>query len=239
VIPFLLACASPPAPPDIAHYAAALRTGDCATVRDAPSRDDCWLALADEGRRLSIDPHRAGATFVPQGGANVAPPPDVCSRVEDRFLREECWFLRAEATDAPALCADTGDFRDSCRLHLLTQRFAREQPAGLVLGQGEETAAASIAAAGFALDDLRPWSTWYRWILARQVPLDRPACQTLSTSARIEACAQMALIVYRERLQVARAEQHLACGAPLPPDAAYVPDPEIERIARQPAPGCR
>lgn len=234
---FLLACARPDPvdAADLARYRDALRTGACETVTTSSLRDDCWLSLADEGRRTSMDPGSAGRTFVSAAGPNLAPPDDVCDRVEDSFLRDECWFLRAEATEDFALCKKAATFHDSCRLHLLTQRFARAPAARL--GEGEDAAREAILAAGFELDDLRPWSTWYRWILARQTPLDRPACRSLPDPARVSACEEMALIVYKGRLQLARDHGRNPCAQPVPADLAYVPDPAVDTVRG--AMGCR
>ena len=228
----LLACArvEPVEVADLGRYREALRSGACETIITASLRDDCWLSLADQGQRYSADPRSAGQQFR-GSGPQIAPPPDVCDRVEDSFLRDECWFLQAEATDDFALCAKATSFYDSCRLHLLTQRFAGVPAARL--GAGEEAAAAAITAAGFAMDDLRGWSTWYRWILTRQVPLDRPACATLSDPVRVDACQQIALVVYESRMRLAHDRRVWPCrGEPLPPDLAYVPDPEIDRMLR-------
>jgi len=94
-----------------------------------------------------------------------------------------------------------------------------------------------IKRAGFAADDLRPWSTWYRWILARQTPLDRPACRGLPDPARVSACEEMALIVYKGRLQLARDHGRNPCAQPVPGDLAYVPDPAVDTVRG--AMGCR
>ena len=180
---------------------------------------------------MSADPHSAGRRFK-DGGPDLAPPADVCDRVEDRFLRDECWFLRAEATDDVSLCAKATEFYDSCRLHLLTQRFASVAPARL--GAGEAAAALAIEEAGFALDDLRPWSTWYRWILTRQVPLDRPACSGLGDKVRVDACRGIALVVYESRMRIAHDRRQWPChGEPLSADLRYVPDPDIEALTTQ------
>lgn len=201
----LLACSR--GADDIATYRAALDDGRCERIVDPWRRDDCWIHRTEVDQR----PH--------------------CDRVTDARQQGECWFVLAEATLDPALCPRATPFADDCALHVLSLGFRALGEPGTVPGEHEVEVARRIAAAGLAPDDLRPWSAWYRQVLAGQRPLDRGACDRVADPARAEACRRTGLALYQDRLNHARDHHLWPCdGGPLPPSLATTPDPAIDAL---------
>lgn len=141
----------------------------------------------------------------------------------------ECWFRRAEAEGDGALCAKAGDYADDCRMHLLTTGFRDWAPRDAGPGDADALAATHIVAAGFAVEDLRPWSAWYRYLLERSRPFDRTACAKVADPARREACLRTGLVAWQDRLNMARDRRLWPCdGGPAPELLQHSPDPELD-----------
>lgn len=193
---------------DVQRYQAGLRSGDCGGIRDVRLKGDCLLAAAE---RQAAEPSAEG----------------LCAQIVDSTLRGECWFQLAERRDDPALCPQATPFADDCALHLLSRSFAAlkvTQPA-----EAEAEVEVRIQRTGLALDDMRPWSAWYRHVLGRQQPLDRASCAQVQAPDRQEACRMTGLALYHDRLNFARDRRIYPCdGGPLPSVLLYTPDPELD-----------
>lgn len=190
---------------DRARYVAGLASGDCAAIEDPTLRDDCRQATAEA--------------------------PADCEAVVDPTVRGECWFQLAEATSDASYCPRAAPFADDCAMHVLSRGFPTWLPKGVRPGEQEEAAAAHVAAAGLAADDIRPWSAYYRHVLGSTRPLDRAACDAVSDAARREACKRTGVSLYQDLLNHARDRGLYPCdGAPLPALLAYAPDPELDAV---------
>ena len=141
---------------------------------------------------------------------------------------DECHFRLAEVTKDPALCAKAGAHADDCRLHLLSRDFSSWVPRGALPGSVEDAALAPIAAVGLSIDDPRPWSALYRWVLGAQRPLDRGLCAAVSDPMRREACLNTAVAVFNDQLSHLRDRGVDLCAGPLPTAATYAPDPALD-----------
>ena len=201
----LLACPAPG--PDVATYRRALEDGRCGDVRDDRLRDDCWL------HRTQVD----GRPW--------------CDEVEAPAMQGECWFVLAESLADPSLCPKATPFADDCALHVLSLGFRAMGEPGTRPGEHEAEVADRIARAGLAADDLRPWSAWYRQVLAGLVPFDRAACDAVPDPAHREACRRTGLALYNDRLNHAR-DHHLwpCAGEPLPASLSHTEDPELDAL---------
>lgn len=190
---------------DRARYVAGLASGECAPVRDAALRDDCYAATVDS--------------------------PADCEAVNDAKVRGECWFQLAESTEDASLCPRAAPFVDDCALHVLSRGFAGWLPRRARPGEHEDAAAARILATGLAVDDLRPWSAFYRHVLGSTRPLDRAACDAVADPARRVECKRTGIALYHDILNRARDKNRYPCdGGPLPPVLAYTPDPELDAV---------
>lgn len=217
---FLFACATPAADraadraDDRARYVEGLASGDCAAIRDGALRDDCREATAQA--------------------------PTDCEQVGDTTLRGECWFQLAESTADASYCPRAVPFADDCALHVLSRGFATWLPKQVRPGEQEEAAAARIVAAGLAVDDLRPWSAFYRHVLGATRPIDRGACDAVADPARREACKRTGIAMYQDLLNHARDRDLYPCdGGPLPALLAYAPDPELDAVRAARSDLCR
>ncbi len=207
ILAVLLACAGGGAPPaeDRARYVAGLASGACADIRDDALRDDCREATAKA--------------------------PADCEAVGDATLRGECWFQLAEATSDAALCPRATPFVDDCALHVLSRAFPKWLPKASRPGEHEAEAAARIAEAGLAADDMRPWSAFYRHVLGSTRPIDRSTCDKVDDPARREACKRTGIAMYQDLLNHARDHALYPCdGGPLPSVLAHAPDPELDAV---------
>jgi hypothetical protein len=207
----LLACgtAAPavggPVQGDPARFVAGLSSGDCTPVADPALRDDCRVSTAKA--------------------------PADCEVVADATLRGECWFRLAEKGKDPALCPKAAPFADDCALHVLSAAFPKWIPKGTRPGDHDDDAAAQIAAAGLAADDMRPWSAWYRWVLLEERPLDRAGCANVADAARREACLHTGIALYQDLLNRARDRHTYPCdGGALPGALQTTPDPELDAL---------
>lgn len=152
-----------------------------------------------------------------------------CEGIGAERPRGECWFRVAEASDDVSLCPKAGVFRDQCALHLISGAFMESFPKAAP-GVDEEAVAALVASAGFADDDMRPWSAWYRHALGKP-PLDRGRCDAVADPGRREACRQTGLALYNDRLNQARDRHLYPCdGGPLPTLLSHVEDPGITSL---------
>ncbi len=194
---------------DRARYRAALRTGDCATVKDVALSDDCWITAAS--RR-------------PAGAASQSARTGLCAHVVTDGDKGECAFAVAELLGTPELCRDAGPFADDCALHVVSAVFARQS----TLDEGE--ARAQITLAGLAADDPRPWSAYFREVLGRKQPLAPSTCDSASPALK-EGCRQTARALFDDRLNQARDRRQFTCtdGQPTPPwPFAWEPDPVLD-----------
>lgn len=192
---------------DIHRYRQALDDGTCAAVEDPTLRDDCWIHRTREDQRSH------------------------CDAPSDARARGECWFVLAEATADPSLCPRAVPFADDCALHVLSTSFRALGEPGTHPGDHEEEVARRIQAAGLAADDPRPWSAWYRQVLAGNLPLDRASCDAVADLPRREACRHTGLALYNDRLNHARDHHLWPCdGSPLPRSLTVVPDPELDAL---------
>lgn len=186
----------------------------CAPIRDAGLRADCVLAGAE-----------ALAVTDPDGAARL------CAGLDEGVSRDECGFQVAERAGRPELCTAAGRFEDDCRLHLWSRALREIVPARARPGEVEASASAALGAYGFATDDNRPWSALYRELLARQRPLDRASCEAAPTAEQRAACWNTGIMVYNDRINVARDRKQLPCdGAPVPAILQTTPDPELEAL---------
>lgn len=200
----LIACASDPGA-DRARFVAGLASGDCSGIADAALADECREATAKS--------------------------PGDCAAVGNATLRGECWFQLAEATNDASLCPNAVPFADDCALHVLSRELPTWLPKGARPGAHEEEAARRIVAAGLAVDDMRPWSAYYRHVLGGMRPLDRASCDAAPDAARREACARTGLSLYQDLLNMARDRRLYPCdGGPLPSFLAHAPDPELDAL---------
>ncbi|MDP2307862.1 MAG: hypothetical protein Q8P18_17685 [Pseudomonadota bacterium] len=211
MILLLVACATPsprasdPDADDRARYVEGLASGECEPIRDAALRDDCREATAEA--------------------------PADCEAVGDATVRGECWFQLAESTKDASLCPRAVPFADDCALHVLSRGFATWLPKGARPGEHEASAEARITAAGLAVDDMRPWSAFYRQVLGGTRPIDRAACDAVAAPARREACKRTGITMYQDLLNHARDRKLYPCdGGPLPALLAYAPDPELDAV---------
>lgn len=174
---------------------------DCSAVPDTALRDSCWTTLLR------------------------------CDRVEGARDRADCAFRAAEAHGDPKGCADAGEWADDCRLHVWTGGLRKWAPRDVPLVDAEGTVAGKVTEYGFAADDPRPWSAWYRHALGRMRPLDRAQCRTLPDASHVEACLQTGLALYGDLLNVARDQKLYPCdGGPLPSLLQTTPDPELDAL---------
>jgi hypothetical protein len=141
---------------------------------------------------------------------------------------EECWFRWAERSGDGGACARAGAFADDCRMHLFT---TRARGLKLAIGEEEDRVAEAVATSGFAADDIRPWSAWYRTALDRLRPLDRGACASVADPAHREACEKTGLALYADRLNRARDQRTWPChGEERPAVLRHAPDPELDAL---------
>ena len=228
----LLGCGAASESADRALYLTALDSGDCAAVKSANLQDDCWLAWAAKPLERKAPgpqtPERANAV-----SQRVA---DTCAHVNAQRARAECYFLIAEKTGTPELCAQAGTFKDDCGLHAVSMAFAQNR------ALTEPWAYEQIVASGMNPDDLRPWSAYFREVLSRSSPLDRSACTSVAdlegappATARIEACTQTGRALFEDRLNQARDQRRFTCVGnivqlPVPERVTWAPDAELDAI---------
>ncbi len=171
---------------------------------------------------------------------------DRCDDARAEHARGECRFRLAERTLDARICARAAPFAEDCALHVLSASFRTWVPAGAAPGGPEEDRLAErIAASGLAVDDPRPWSAWYRWVLGAQRPLDRSACGKVASPERREACIQTGRAVFEDRLNRARDEGTLGCGTSpgehdaLPETLRHTADAELDAIVALRRARCR
>ncbi len=153
--------------------------------------------------------------------------PGICEVLKDRD-RDECHFRIAERTDAPALCAQAGEFEGSCRMHVFSQRFPKWLNTALPLQEIAEQAPSFISDVGLSSADPRPWSAIWRSVLGANPPLDRSRCQNLVNPMQQEACAHTAVALFQDQLTRGWTQGLDLCEGDLPPHLAPVPDPILE-----------
>jgi len=185
--------------------ATALRDGlaakDCSRVPGDDLQESCWIQV---GR---------------------------CAEVQSERGLADCAFRAAEAKGDPEGCSRAGPWVDDCRLHVWSASFHDWAPKGKTLAEAEPIVTAKLDGYGFAADDPRPWSAWYRWSLGRMRPVDRAACREISAPDHQEACLQTGLALYGDLLNVARDRHLYPCdGGPLPSLLQSTPDPELEAL---------
>lgn len=168
--------------PDDAPGAAAL----CQTLRDDELRADCAWATV---KVLAREDRVASAAL--------------CTGLRDTPTGHECWFLLGETAQDPSACANAGEMADDCRMHVLSARLWQHFDAETRPGTAEDEALLHIVGAGFAPDDPRPWSAWFRQLMTRGA-VDPAACDAVSTPARRDVCANTALPVFHDRLNRGR-----------------------------------
>lgn len=217
----LLACqrpaddvrAYPEALADVAEAPAdALRI--CADVSRAELRQDCVLAGVEVLARDQPD--------------NAAL---LCASFEPGPARDECAFQVAEKSGEPARCAEAGRFADDCRLHLWSRALRDLVEPGALPGQVEPAALTALPRYGLAETDPRPWSAFYREVLSRKSPLDRASCDAAPSPELRGACRSTALVLYNDRLNMARDRGLVRCeGGPLPSLLRTTPDPDLETL---------
>ena len=178
-----------------------LSSGNCDSIVDDTERDRCWTASL------------------------------LCDRVAADTERAECAFRYAEAHEDPSACAGAGEFAEDCRMHLWNASFARWAPKVARTGEVEDLVRTHLGEYGFTQDDPRPWSAWYRWVLAHERPLDRAGCAVITEVALRESCLATGLAYYGDVLNMARDQHQYPCGGgPLPPALQYTPDPELDAL---------
>jgi len=205
MIAWLFSCGG--AADDIARYRKALEDGSCADIGDANLRDECWVARA-------------------------ASDPDVpCASVASPNRRGDCWFRHAEHMGDITLCQNAKPYLDDCRMHLLTASFATWAGKGTRPGADDGVAAEMFAKGGFAADDVRPWSAYYRQVLSSTRPLDRSACDAVPDEERRKTCRASGSFLYGDRLNYARDKHLFPCdGGPLPELLVTTPDSELDAM---------
>ncbi len=214
----------PPAADDAATYAAALAAIAAEPVAGA-------TACADIVRpALRADCTSAAAEAL--AATDAAAAAGLCAGLPAGSGRDECHFQVAERSADVRRCADAGDFADDCRLHRLSADLRNLLPASATdLATAEATLAPHLRDYGFAPDDMRPWSAAFRYLLARELPLDRGRCDAVTDPDRAEACRHTALALFEDMLNHARDTTGLPCdGGPLPPRLRYRPDPDLDAI---------
>ncbi len=188
----------------------------CGQLRDQGLRADCRLAVVE-----------SWALREETGTDELL---ELCATLEPAVMADECAFQVGERRRAPEACARAGAFADDCRLHLLSIGLARWVPK-----RADPTDTALLArlaqeAMTVGLDpaDPRAWSSWFRWTLGQQEPLDRRCCRSLEPSMA-EACWQTGRALYDDRLNQARDRGLYPCdGAELPALLRHAPDPDLE-----------
>lgn len=185
-------------------YRDALAGGDCGGLPAGALRDDC---LAERGE---------------------------CAAVADPLARDECGFARAEREGDIELCTTAGRFEVDCRMHLWSVAVRALPPDACNLATYEPELAALAAAKGFAADDPRPWSAYFRHCLLRSRPFDRSRCSALAAPFTREACENTALAAFDDLLNMARDRKLYPCdGGPLPPVLSYAPDPALDALVQR------
>ncbi len=206
MLPLLLA-ACPNGTSDLHRYRQALDDGRCDAVEDVVLRDDCWTHRTEVDKR------------------------SWCAQVTNPAAAGECWFVLAEATMDPSLCPQAVPYADDCALHVLSAGFRALGEPGTRPGEHEAEVSARIQRAGLAVGDPRPWSAWYRQVLAGVVPFDRGACDAVPDPERRDACRHTGLALYQDRLNHARDRHLYPCdGGPLPSLLVRTPDPELDAL---------
>ncbi len=228
---FPMACPAPEPPgaasadavsADVAAYARALAAirsdpagaaAACAPVRDPNLAADCLTAAAEA--LADNDPDGAEA---------------LCVQLPAGVGRDECHFQVAERARDVTRCDRAGAFADDCRLHRLSADFGRLIPRGARPGGFEADLAAALPDYGLAVDDPRPWSAAYRWVLGSHRPLDRGSCDAVADPDRAEACRHTAVALFDDLLNHARDTRTFPCdGGPLPDRLAHAPDPVLDQ----------
>ena len=203
MIALLLACSSNE--DDAARFVEGLRTGECGNIHDERLADECREATA----KVPAD----------------------CEAIADPTWRGECWFQVAEATNDAQLCPNAVPFADDCALHVLSRSFDKWLPTRPRPGEHEDEAARRIAASGLSVDDLRPWSAYYRHVLGASRPIDRAACATIEDPTRRDVCQRTGITMYHDLLNRARDFGGYPCdGGPLPLQLSYTPDAELDAV---------
>ena len=89
-----------------------------------------------------------------------------------------------------------------------------------------------LEGSGLSVDDMRPWSAYYRWVLGQHQPFDRASCSKIAHPMRKEACEKTGLAVYNDLLNNARDRKLIPCPsrAPLPPELVHTPDAELDAL---------
>ncbi len=202
-------------------WATALETGDCEGLAE-DLHDACVIADVERTRV------------------------DRCGDAHAEHARGECRFRLAERTLDARLCEHAAPYAEDCALHVLSASFRTWVPSGAAPGGPEEDILAErIVEAGLAVDDPRPWSAWYRWVLGAQRPLDRGACGKVAASPRREACVQTGRAIFEDRLNRARDDGTLGCASPdgaqgaLPEALRHTADAELDAIVAARRPRCR
>ncbi|MEC7240012.1 MAG: hypothetical protein VXW32_02135 [Myxococcota bacterium] len=180
----------------------------CGALSNTQLKDDCFLSTV---------------RYLVKSDAQAAQ--EVCSTLA---VADECFFRLAETLREPDLCERSGKFEDNCRLHVLSfglqDWIAPEQEASEVAQQAPK----HILAAGFRLEDERPWIAIWRWVLSQSVPLDRAPCRSLGSEFASRTCLEAGAGLFHDQLSQARDRGLSVCEGPLPESLQPVRDPQLD-----------
>ena len=169
----------------------------CAVLTTPAIRGDCIIHGVERLARTS-----------PQG-AEV-----LCASL-DGLSADECWFQLAERSGEPERCDRAGRFAEDCRMHAWTARVPKL--AGPTDSPEVWAEALFLAASemGFSSDDERPWVAASRFLLGRQLPLDRSFWDGWSPERR-EGCRRGGLGLFHDRVNHVRDARKWSCDGPPP-----------------------
>ena len=116
-------------------------------------------------------------------------------------------------------------------MHVWTRVLAASVPRHAAVDEAERVAASLAHAAGFGLDDPRPWIAFARHLLGSEMPLDRGRCQGLGDPMRRRVCRDATRDLFHDRLNHARDTRTFPCdGSPMPERLSHTGDAELEAI---------
>ncbi|MCP4807185.1 MAG: hypothetical protein GY913_26230 [Proteobacteria bacterium] len=127
----------------------------------------------------------------------------LCTSLRDTPTGHECWFLLGETAQQPSACANAGELADDCRMHILSRRLWEHFDEAVAPGEREDDVLLHIVGAGFAPDDDRPWSAWYRQLFTRG-SVHPALCAAVENTTRRGICERTALPVFHDRLNRGR-----------------------------------
>ena len=182
----------------------------CREIQESTVRSDCIIEVAPQVAKLKPNSARLA-----------------CEEID---LTSECLFRVAEKTKNADLCSSTGELEHNCRMHILSFGLKKWLLPLKPFVEIIESATPEIKKVGLSDQSPDPWIAIWRFAYGSTSPLDRTRCATLPTGMLQNTCYQAGLELYQARLNNLRDRGFALCQGPLPQEAQYTKDKELDQI---------